>query len=115
MGKKIKSIEIIDKYNCFTIRWYLTDWCNYRYSYCFQNHNKNKPSGEDLKSNSNQIALFIRKNRNRLNNKKIRLSVTEGEVSIFPLVEILQPILDDGIDVLSCITNGSGELGGLVE
>lgn len=111
---EIKSIEIINKYDCYTIRWYLTDWCNYRCSYCFQKHSDRKSSVEVLKHNAQRIALFIRINRNKFNFKKIRLSITGGEISLFPLVEILEPIFDEGIDVLSCITNGSGDLRPLI-
>lgn len=112
--KRIKSVEVFNKYDCYTIRWYLTDWCNYRCHYCFQKHNSRKPSIEKLKYNAQQIALFINANRDKFKSKNIRLSVTGGEISVFPLVEILKPILDEGIDVLSCITNGSGDLDSLV-
>ena len=116
MGKKkIKSVEILNKYDCYTIKWYLTDWCNYRCSYCFQKHNNNKPTIEKLKYNAYRIASFIRANRDKFDKRNIRLSITGGEISVFPLVEILKPIFNEGIDILSCITNGSGDLYSLVK
>ena len=81
---KIKSI--INSEKMFTIKWRLTDWCNYRCSYCLR-----KFKGQDSILNENKIlttAVYV----NRLVDEAgmdVKLNLIGGEITFLNLKKIL--------------------------
>ncbi len=105
MKNKIKSI--INSEKMFTIKWRLTDWCNYRCSYCLR-----KFKGQDSILNENKIlttAIYV----NRLIDEAgmdVKLNLIGGEITFLNLKKILSVLKSPNLKKVHITTNFSNKL-----
>lgn len=107
---KIKSI--INNERMFTIKWRLTEWCNYRCSYCLR-----KFKGQDTKLNELKI-LAIAPQVNRLIDeagKDVKLNLIGGEVTYLNLIKIVSLLKSSNLKKIHITTNFSNKLSYYVE
>ena len=107
---KIKSI--INNERMFTIKWRLTEWCNYRCSYCLR-----KFKGQDTKLNELKI-LSTAPQVNRLIDeagKDVKLNLIGGEVTYLNLIRIVSLLKSPNLKKIHITTNFSNKLSYYVE
>ena len=105
----IKAVYRINKYN-LTIKWRLTNVCNYKCSYCVRSNlrdmdNEFKSDKEIIYNAIPQVARII----NLKNKPKVKLFLIGGEVTLFNLEELMSMLLsnlnNNYIDTLAVTTN----------
>ena len=110
----IKAIYRINKYN-LTIKWRLTNACNYKCSYCARSglrdtDNEFESDKEIIYNAIPQVARII----NLKNKPKVKLFLIGGEVTLFNLEELMDILLShlnsNFIDKLTITTNLSKEV-----
>lgn len=91
----------------FTIKWRLTEWCNYRCSYCLR-----KFKGQDTKLNELNI-LKIAPQVNRLIDeagKDVKLNLIGGEITYLNLIKIISLLKSSNLKKIHITTNFSNKL-----
>jgi len=92
-GKDLESFSEVYKVwkppggpNVILLRWYMTEWCNYKCPYCSQTHGRFEPKGDNLKAHSFDnfpIDRWLEAFRLHFKNVKLSLVITGGE----PLID----------------------------
>lgn len=105
MEKRIVRIE--PKENSLrTVVWCPTYLCNYHCSYCSQIYNKNKfnkETNETIRQQAIRLHDYLKDNNIGL----YRLSLFGGEISLFDMEYILQPLIDTKLYQINLTTNFS--------
>lgn len=99
--------SIINNEKMFTIKWRLTEWCNYRCSYCLR-----KYKGQETKLNENKL-IAIAPQVNRLIEEvgsDVKLNLIGGEVTFLNLKKILSLISSNNLKRIHITTNFSNKL-----
>lgn len=100
-------VSIINNERLFTIKWRLTEWCNYRCSYCLR-----KFKGQDTKLDEAKI-IKIAPQVNRLieeANEGVKLNLIGGEVTFLNLKKIISLITSSNLKRIHITTNFSNSL-----
>lgn len=87
-NKKILTIEAL-KSKANRIEWYMTDWCNYRCSYCRTNH-----EGQKLEKTEYYIEKAEQIKNKLKKNDKYLMYLKGGEVSFIDLQQVLKTFND---------------------
>lgn len=99
--------SIINNEPYFTLKWRLTDWCNYRCSYCLR-----KFKGQDSAPDFERI-LSVANDVNQLMdgiNKPIKLNLIGGEVTWFDLPALFDKLTSKNLKKIHITTNLSNTL-----
>jgi MoaA/NifB/PqqE/SkfB family radical SAM enzyme len=99
--------SIINNEKMFTIKWRLTEWCNYRCSYCLR-----KFKGQDTKLDEIKI-LKIAPQVNRLieeANTDVKLNLIGGEITFLDLKRIISLLKSNNLKKIHITTNFSNKL-----
>lgn len=103
-----KSISaIIHHESLFTIKWRLTEWCNYRCSYCLR-----KFKGQDTKLDFERV-LRTAPEINRLieeSGRPTKINLIGGEVTYFDLKRLISCISSKNLKKVNITTNFSNSL-----
>lgn len=99
---------ILNKETLFTIKWRITDWCNYRCSYCLRMHTVQdvKPNEEELCSIAKDINTYMIPQIRT----GIKMNLIGGELSFLDLPKILDNITSDKLKRVHLTTNFSNKL-----
>ena len=111
MLKMDDIVEVIRNDNTFKISWKMTNWCNYRCSYCYMSKSvsetiTNTPM-EHLLKIANEINNIIEK---QANGRNITLHLIGGEVGYFDLIKILDCIKSKQLSQVIIATNFSSSI-----
>ena len=111
MIKMEDIVEVKRNDNTFKISWKMTNWCNYRCSYCYMSKSvsetiTNTPI-EHLLKIANEINNIIEK---QANGRNITLHLIGGEVGYFDLIKILDCIKSKKLTQLIIATNFSSDI-----
>lgn len=103
-----KEIETVyQRRDTITVKWRMTDWCNYRCSYCIR--------AQKLQSNLESDSVFITRAK-KINSimesigKDYELNLIGGEVSYIDLKKVLAEFVSEHFKVLSITTNFSADI-----
>lgn len=104
--KDVRSVTYFN-YDLFEIKWFVTDWCNYKCWYCCQGtNNKNKWLSEDYVIQvADKLNQFIKKSNIT---KRLSLQILGGEICFYDWTKILPHI--DNVAKVFITTNFSNTL-----
>lgn len=110
----LNSIKAIRQNNTttFTIKWKISNWCNYHCSYCIGRHTANNTNPKNT-FKTKEYLLSAVDGINKIidkipTNKKIKLTLIGGEVSYYNIIEILENI--SRLSFVTIVTNFSNSL-----
>ena len=111
MLKMEDIVEVKKGSKNFKISWKMTNWCNYRCSYCYMSKSvsetiTNTPM-EHLLKIASELDNIIKK---RANGKYVNLHLIGGEVGYFDLIKILDCIKSRELRCLIIATNFSSDI-----
>ena len=111
MLKMDDIVEIIRNDDTFKISWKMTNWCNYRCSYCYMSKSvsetiTNTPTEQLLKI-AGELDNIIEK---QANGRNITLHLIGGEVGYFDLIKILDCIKSKQLSQVIIATNFSSSI-----
>lgn len=111
MIKMDDIMEVKRNDNTFKISWKMTNWCNYRCSYCYMSKSVSETITnipiEHLLKIANEINNIIEK---QANGRNITLHLIGGEVGYFDLIKILDCIKSNKLTQLIIATNFSSDI-----
>ncbi len=109
---KMEDIVRVDRCsNYFKISWKMTNWCNYRCSYCYMSNSVSETltntSLEHLLKISSEIDNIIEK---QAKNRPVSLHLIGGEVGFFNLVKVIDCIKSKNLKLVIIATNLSSPI-----
>lgn len=111
MLKMDDIVEIIRNDDTFKISWKMTNWCNYRCSYCYMSKSVSETitntSTKQLLKIAGELDNIIKK---QANGRNITLHLIGGEVGYFDLIKILDCIKSKQLSQVIIATNFSSSI-----
>lgn len=100
-------VSIINNERLFTIKWRLTEWCNYRCSYCLRKFKGQNTKLDELKilKTASQVNRLIEEA-----DKGVKLNLIGGEVTFLDLKKIISLVTSNNLKRIHITTNFSNKL-----
>ena len=100
-------VSIINNERLFTIKWRLTEWCNYRCSYCLRKFKGQNTKLDELKilKTAPQVNRLIEEA-----DKGVKLNLIGGEVTFLDLKKIISLVTSNNLKRIHITTNFSNKL-----